>query len=415
MKKIIIIIVSVFIGLYSFSQESETKSDILRKDALKIFMEEADDFIRNEISYVNYVRDIKDADVYIITTSQSTGSGGNEYTFFITGQNEFAGMADTVSFVSLPNETTDVIRQKAVVTLKMGLMRYVAKTPLSKYISINFSEPMTQTVTTDKWNNWVFSPSFSTYFSGQKTYKYRYVSGSIKINRITQDWKIRFEMDYSYSINKYDLGTSIVTSDNIYKYGNAMVAKSLSDHWSFGGVVIIGANTYQNRDFISQITPGIEYDLFPYSESTRRQFTILYRAGSEYSSYHDTTIYNKTGESLWVHKLTAAYKVIQKWGSINVSLGYSNYLHDWSKNNINFDGDISLRITKGLSMNLYGGFSFIHDQLNLAIGGASAEQILTRQKELATQYSYYGSFGFSYTFGSIYKNVVNPRFENLAF
>jgi hypothetical protein len=33
-----------------------------------------------------------------------------------------------------------------------------------------------------------------------------------------------------------------------------------------------------------------------------------------------------------------------------------------------------------------------------------------RQRQLATSYSYSVYFGVSYTFGSIFNNVVNPRF-----
>jgi hypothetical protein len=36
--------------------------------------------------------------------------------------------------------------------------------------------------------------------------------------------------------------------------------------------------------------------------------------------------------------------------------------------------------------------------------------ILVRMRELATGYRYYFSVGVSYSFGSIFNNVVNPRF-----
>ena len=52
----------------------------------------------------------------------------------------------------------------------------------------------------------------------------------------------------------------------------------------------------------------------------------------------------------------------------------------------------------------------IHDQLSLIKGEATLEQVLLRRTMLETNYSYYFSFGLSYTFGSIYSNVVNPRF-----
>jgi len=108
----------------------------------------------------------------------------------------------------------------------------------------------------------------------------------------------------------------------------------------------------------------------------------------------------------------AAYEVVQKWGSINVSLEYKNYLHDFSKNNLSLDGFIELRIAKGLNLNFGGGASIIHDQLNLPKGEATTAELLTQRKEVATQFQYFTMFGFTYTFGSIYNNVVNPRFGN---
>jgi hypothetical protein len=158
--------------------------------------------------------------------------------------------------------------------------------------------------------------------------------------------------------------------------------------------------------------PGLEYDIFPYSESTRRQLRLLYRIGFNSVSYIDSTIFDKTREILWQQSVTAAYQVVQKWGSVNVSFKYSNYLYDWTKNNISLNGFIELRVAKGLTVNFGGGASIIHDQLGLVKGGASTQEVLLRRKELQTQYRYFTFFGFTYTFGSIYNNVVNPRFGN---
>jgi hypothetical protein len=125
MKRFILPVFLLF-SIPVFSQETTTQSDTLRKDALNIFMQEASDYIRKEIPYVNYVRDIHDAGVYIIRASQRTGSGGDETTYFLIGQHEYAGMLDTLSFVTTPDETTEGRREKEVATLKMGLTRYVA-------------------------------------------------------------------------------------------------------------------------------------------------------------------------------------------------------------------------------------------------------------------------------------------------
>jgi hypothetical protein len=373
---------------------------------------ETTDYLRREIPYVNYVRDIRDAGVYIISTSQRTGSGGAEYTFFLVGQHEFAGMRDTISFVTTPDETTEGYRTKEVNTLKMGLMRYVAKTPLSKYMNITFTEPLSQTVSTDIWNSWVFKGSLSGYLSGQKTYKYSYFSGNVSAARITEDWKINLNVRYYKNTSRYIIDDNTVESISDSKYITGLVVKSISDHWSVGGSSRIGSSSYSNEKIKYSLAPGIEYDLFPYSESTRRQLRLLYSAGINFVSYMDSTIYDKIKENLWIHSLSASYEVVQKWGSIDFTLEYSNYLHDWSKNNLSFNGYFDLRVAKGLSLNFGGGASMIHDQLNLVKQDLTYDEILLQRKEIATQYEYFVSFGLSYTFGSIYNNVVNPRFGN---
>jgi hypothetical protein len=418
MKRILSIFALVLFSLNAICQESATKSDTLRKDALNLFVNPNDfggdtfDYIKKEIPYVNYVRDIKDAGLYILASNQGTGSGGREYTYFLIGQNKNAGMRDTISFVTSPDETQDEIRIKMVMTLKMGLMRYVAKTPLSKYMTIGFSEPLSETVTTDKWDSWVFRTSMNGFLNGEQLTKQTQLFGDFSANRITKNWKINSGIDYSYGRDVFDTTGGFITSDNISKSANVLIVKSLTDHWSYGGSGSVGSSSYNNHRMLISVMPGIEYDIFPYSESTRRQLRLLYRVGLHYVSYIDSTIYDKTKETLWLQSFTAAYQVVQKWGSINLSFGYSNYLHDWSKNNISLDGFVEVRIAKGLTANFGGGASIIHDQLGLVKGGASTQEVLLRRKQLATQYQYFTVFGFTFTFGSIYNNVVNPRFGN---
>jgi hypothetical protein len=394
-----------------FSGGLDTKSDSLRKDALPVYME-ANDYIRKEIPYINYVRDIKDASVYILSTREKTGAGGTEYTYFLVGQNMNAGMYDTISFVSAPDATYDEIREQEVNTLKLGLMRYIAKTPLAKYVQINFSEPIAQTVSSDKWDSWVFKAQVNGWFDGQQTYTSNNLNSSFSANRVTEGWKINLRARYNYGIEKFLIDEETIRSENNSRSVNALVVKSISDHWSYGGTVYFGSSSYSNLDRSISVMPGIEYDIFPYSQSTRKQLRILYSIGYNYFNYTDTTIYDKTEEGHAQHSINVAYAVIQKWGKIDLSSEYSNYLYDWSKNNISLYGNISLRILKGLSLNFGGGASILHDQLGLVKTGATTEEILLKKKELATQFQYWGNFGVSFTFGSIYNNVVNPRFGN---
>ncbi len=370
------------------------------------------DFIRSEITFVNYVIDQKDADVHILITSQRTGSGGSEYTLTYMGQNEFASKNDTLTYTTQQDETADDIRNKMVKNIKLGLMQFIAKTPVADQISISYIKPREVMVIKDKWNNWVFNIGLSGSYNSQKSSKYSYMYGSLSANRITENWKIELSGNASHSERKITYGS--LTSSNLSdsKNLNVMVVKSLTNHWSYGLQGRINSSTYSNIKTAYRIMPAIEYNLFPYSESTRRELRFMYNIGLHNVHYNEITIYEKVKEILLQEILGIELEVKQPWGTIGTSLSALHYFHDTKKYNISLYGDISLRLFKGLSLNLYGGYEGIHDQLALPKRGATTEEILLQRRQLETQYYYYGSIGIGYTFGSIYNNIVNPRFGN---
>jgi len=172
------------------------------------------------------------------------------------------------------------------------------------------------------------------------------------------------------------------------------------------------SSTYANMNIAVGGFPAVEYNVFPYSESTRRELRILYKIGYNYFQYNEETIYDKLQEGLFSESLEFVLELKQPWGTIETSLSGSHYFHDFDKNSLTVYTNLSLRLFKGFSLNLHGGYSMIHDQLSLQKSDISPEEVLLRRKQLETQYSYWGSVGISYTFGSIYNNIVNPRFGN---
>ena len=95
---------------------------------------------------------------------------------------------------------------------------------------------------------------------------------------------------------------------------------------------------------------------------------------------------------------------------MNVGANGSSYLRDPSKHSASVEGGVSLRVVRGLNLNLNGGYSSIHDQIYLAKGEATQAEVLLRQRQLLTGYRWSAFVGLSYTFGSLFNNVVNPRF-----
>jgi len=318
-------------------------------------------------------------------------------------------MNDTVKVSSSRVETEEIIRNKQVKALKMVLMRYVLKTPLAEYFDIRFTKPMKETVSSDKWNNWVFRASFQGWANGEKSYKSINLNGNFDADRVTEKTKLMISYSYGWSKSRYIYDDVEANSFSQFQQSEIYYVLGITDHWSAGLSNELNSSVYNNYDLSARVRPAIEYNIFPYEEATRRQFRFIYRIGYEYCDYKDTTIYNKLNEKLGSQSISAAYKVVQKWGSINVNISWGNYLHDWSKSYSNLNSNVSIRVTKGLSFYVNGGISLIRNQLSLRKGEATFEEVLLRRNQLATQYSYWSSFGLSYTFGSIYNNAVNPR------
>ncbi|MBN2482230.1 MAG: hypothetical protein JXB19_10840 [Bacteroidales bacterium] len=407
------------------AQEGLPPADTTRKNAIRLFIDcqTCDmNYIREEMPYINYVRDVKESQVYLLVTRQSTGSGGTGYSLLFEGEGEFAGMKDTLTYNSRPDDTQNTTRAGLTKVMSAGLMRYVAKTPIINEVNISYQGIRQESPEQleDKWNYWVFELQTMPRFDLEKSVEMYSWTNSASANRITPEWKIENSFSQSYSKNTYirdmydfesgdmiEIRTEAIRST--WSYDNLTV-KSLSDHWSIGFRGGVESSTYNNLDLKVNVAPAVEYDIFPYSQSNTKQLRVLYGIGYIYNNYIDTTIYEKTSENLFQQTLDIALQVQQSWGSANVSLGTSNYLHDFSKNQIELDGYIRLRLFKGFSLNINGSVAFIHDQIELEKGSVSDEDLYLRLRALETAYRYEGSVGITYTFGSIFNNIVNPRF-----
>ena len=141
---------------------------------------------------------------------------------------------------------------------------------------------------------------------------------------------------------------------------------------------------------------------------------FLYKVGYEFLKYREETIYDKIKENLLGQSLSATLEIKEPWGTLESSLEGSHYFHDFKYNRLEFSTELAFRIFKGLDLEIDGRYERIRDQLALPKGDRTLEEILLRRKELATDYNLSLSVSLSYTFGSIYSNVVNPRFGDMG-
>src|ERR1051325_769104 len=381
------------------------------------------DFLRTEITWVNWVRDREAADVHALISTQQTGGGGAEYPLTLIGLRRFAGKADTLRYYATGNNTPDESRRGLARVLELGLAGYAAATPVASRLSISYEAATVSGAAAavhDPWNAWVFTINGGAFLNGQRSIHSASINVSLGADRTTEQWKDRFSVYENYNQDVFkdvptvdSLGnptTETTRSISRVYGGNLLMVRSLTPHWSAGLQGSVNHATFGNVDISLSLGPALEYDVYPYSQSTRRELTLQYSIAPQYSRYIDTTIFGKTRETLGRQSLSTTLSVTQPWGSASIALTASHYLQDLHQNRLVLFGNLNLRLFKGLSLNVQGDVARIHDQRALPEAGATPDEILLRRRELATSYSYFTFINLQYRFGSTLNNTVNPRF-----
>lgn len=233
------------------------------------------EFTRTEIPWVDHVRDRADADVHVLVTTRSTAANAREFTLTFIGLRELANLSDTLVTVSPESDSQDRRRRVVTEALKRGLVRYVARRPGSERLTITYAPPARApgpaAPARDRWNLWVFRTRANSYLNGEESSRSINVNGSVSANRISPAWKANVSLDGNYGENNFTFQDG--TKFNSYSHGygvRELIVKSLGPHWSAGQRSSITASTYQNTKLAFRFAPAVEYNIFPYSESTRR-------------------------------------------------------------------------------------------------------------------------------------------------
>jgi hypothetical protein len=373
-------------------------------------------YFKSEMNIVDFVVDRVEADLYILMTGQRMGGGGIEYTMNFYGQDKYQYYIDTLVFSTTPNATASEVRKTMLHYFMLGSSPLIAKTPYASKIKIDMKVASTNGVlneneTTDRWNYWVFSVAASGQFSADQVYKNSVLGSSISANRTTNKLKLGISLsgNLSNSLYSYDTTQFRVKNSNYRLYQT--LVKSFSDHWSYGYQTTISNSTFDNYKLKLSFNPAIEYNVYKYKEVNDRFFVLRYGFFVSYNDYFDTTIYNKMNETYYGHRFSGAITLNKKWGTFNGGVYYSNYFYDWALYTMGLNANTDVRIGGGLSFFVHVNASIVHNQINLVKGIISQQDLLTRQRQLGSNYNYYTSFGLAFRFGSIFNNFVNPRFD----
>lgn len=383
------------------------------------------EFFVREIPWVDFVRDRQDADIHLLGTRQATGAGGAAYDLEFRGRGALDGQVVTLRAVVAPDATEAARRSELLRVARLGLLPFASLTPAAPGVELTLPDEGGSVGAgreSDPWNRWVFQVGVNGFTNGESRQSSLSTSGNATASRVTADWKLMMSVRGSASRSEFELNDTTTFTSRRESYSSEFSAvKSLGPHWGAGVVGEWSRSTFSNYDGSAVVGGAVEYNIYPYSESSRRLLTILYAIGPRYNDYHEVTIFRETSEVVLEQMLVAAYDVTQPWGSVDAALRGTHYItkigdgDPWP--DPQYDASLFLgfdvRLVKGLSARTHGSVSMVRGQIQLPASGLTDEEILTQQRELATNYRYFISFGLSYRFGSIFSDVVNPRFGRL--
>ncbi|WP_205656126.1 hypothetical protein [Algoriphagus formosus] len=449
MRKTPLLLVLIFFSLTPFAISQTLIGNTSPPNKLRVFIDGCErrdggcdmDFIRTEITAVDFYRDNQLADVFVLINNNESGGGGRQYQLiFIGQQNLHAGRTDTLYVNNKQTDTDFEVREKLTRYIKLGLAPYVAKTKAGEIVDINMkTSPSvleeTELEMVDPWDYWVFNIGSDANIELEELSRDINFGADINVNRITDDWKINISGRINERLRttvqrvpRVDGNGNPVLDENgnpiidevesdfdvsEFGFGHQLV-KSISPQWSYGYDLDGRQNTRFNYQFQVSFRPAIEYNFFPESEQNSRFLRLNYGVEVRNNTYVEETIYGSNQETRALQSLRASLGLTQRWGNLQVGYRLRNYLDDFSFWTTGLNVSAEVRVTGNFSFYVRAEGNYVKDQIYLASGDFTEQDILSGRVTLPSAYTIDTRFGFNYRFGSNLNNFVNQRFFGRA-
>jgi hypothetical protein len=372
------------------------------------------DYLREEIEFVEYVRDRSDADVHILITGAETGARGREYTLAFIGQGRFDARKRTLTVTSSASDSEDRVRRALASAVTVGLLDFVAaeSVPDALEVTAELTGGLSAAgPSADPWDRWIVSLNGNFSLDAEESQREREWGLSIGADRITPEWKLTFGGHFDQSTEEFDLDEDEPLSvERRNRAFNWLTVRSLGEHWSVGATGELRSSTFDNTALDVVAAPAIEWNFFPYSMYTRRQLRALYGLGLVHKRYYEETLYFKLEETRARQDLSVTYEQREPWGTLEGRAEWRNYFPGFDTHRVSVEAEADVRLARGLSLNLEASASRIRDQLSLPRREATPEEVLLRLRQLQSGFETRVEIGIQYQFGSQFAAIVNPRF-----
>ena len=304
------------------------------------------------------MRDPAEADVHVIVTSSDTGSGGTERTVALIGLGRFKGMEFKTRAISESSDTEDTQRQRLATAITIGLLNFLSIDGVKGGLTVEVeqtAQPGQAGPAVDPWNFWVYSLQGSVSAAGEESTRQLDLSAEFGADRITDDWKITVGFEIEQSREDFDLDEEEpLRAERNERDFDALVARSLNDHWSLGGRTSVDSSSFDNIAFRMFAAPAIESQ--PVSIFAIHQASAAFRVCHRpvLRAVREETLYFTTSDQMTQQEATVTLDQREPWGSLQAELEFASFIPQPSRYRLQLEGDVNVRIARGLSLSIEG-------------------------------------------------------------
>ena len=251
--KEILLLTTITLGLAT-SEVQAQDSTITARPLVRAYIDCSqcdEDYLREQIGFVNLVRDPRLADVTVQVTSLPNASGGRTFSIEVIGMKKQVRSADTI-LVDVNINTPQIEgRDMLVRGVKVGLVPYLIGSSALPHLDVAYSPPkLTEMSATrgvhDKWNQWVFRLSGQGSIDGDDNYSNRAGNGEVRATRVTEQLKLSFNAKGELSRARYKLSDSSTLVSNTHNWqARALAVQSVGPNLSLGFRVESGSSVFE--------------------------------------------------------------------------------------------------------------------------------------------------------------------------
>jgi hypothetical protein len=183
------------------------------------------EYQRQNVTFVDYVRDRAVADLHVLVTTQGTGSGGSSWTVKFIGLGRFQNQDRTYTFTTDQAATSDDRRKAFARIFKIGLVGYAADTTIAPQLDVTWTKSAETAAVRDRWNSWVFRVNLNGNFDGERSSKSTSTRIAFSGARTTANWKINLSLNGNVNRNTFELEDD-------------RTVRSRRDNWSVDGLLV---------------------------------------------------------------------------------------------------------------------------------------------------------------------------------